>query len=119
MRYYFILFAFFSFFFCSVLAQNNYRGIVINAVNDQPVSGVTINVANKPVAISDTSGLFQFSDSSSKVVISFSAVEYLSQTNNYKAGTFITAALSPSSTYLMPAIVTAFERNTTLKNIPV
>ena len=119
MRYYFILFTFLPFFFSSVIAQINYNGVVINAVTDLPVSGVTINVANKPVAISDTSGLFQFSDSSNKIAISFSGVEYLSQTNNYKAGTFITVALKPSSTYLMPAIVTAFERNTTIKNIPV
>lgn len=119
MRFYFILFTFLAFSFSSVTAQNNYKGVVVNAANDLPISGVTITVGNKPVAISDTSGLFQFSDSSSKITVQFSGAEYLSQTNNYKAGSFITAELNPSSTYLMPAIVTAFERNTTLKNIPV
>ena len=118
MRYYFLFFILFSFYFTSTNAQNNYKGVVINATNDQPIAGVTIMVANKPVTVSDTAGAFQFSDSSNKMTISFSSVGFLIQTNNYKAGQLIIAKLNSVSTFLLPVIVTAFERNATLINIP-
>ena len=119
MRYNFLLFILFSFYFTSTTAQNIYKGVVINATNNQPVAGITIVVSNKPVTVSDTAGVFQFSDSSNKISISFSGVGFLVQTNNYKAGQTIIAKLNSASTFLLPVIVTAFERNTTLKNIPV
>ncbi len=119
MRYNFFLFLFFTFYFSSVIAQNSYTGVVINATNNKPLAGVTISIANKPIAFTDTSGAFQLSDSSNKIAISFSSIGFLTQTNNYKGGQLISVALNEVSTILLPAIVTAFERNTTLKNIPV
>ena len=119
MRYYFIIILFFSFYCTPAIAQNNYRGIIKNSATDQPLVGVTIIVANNAIAVSDTAGKFQLDDSSSKISISFSSIGFLTQTNNYKQGQFINVALRSSATFLQPAIVTAFERNTTLKNIPV
>ncbi len=119
MRYKFISIFFISFYGSLVLAQNNYKGVVISTENNQPLAGVTISIANKPIAITNGKGVFQFTDSNSKVVIGFSHIGYLSQLNNYKAAQTITVTLNPSGTVLSTAVVKAFERNTSLKNIPV
>lgn len=119
MRFKFIVIFLFSFSGSRLMAQNNFKGIVLSAENDQPLAGVTISVANKPVAVTDEAGVFQFSDSGSKLSIGFSHIGYLSQTNKYTTTETIAVALNPSGTTLSPAIVKAFERNTTLKNIPV
>jgi iron complex outermembrane receptor protein len=101
------------------MAQNNFKGVVLSAENDQPLAGVTISVANKPITITDNAGMFQFNDSNNKVTIGFSRIGYLSQANAYKASQTITVTLNPSGRFLSTAVVKAFERNTTLKNIPV
>ena len=107
-------------FSCSqLMAQNNFKGNVLNAENDQPLVGVTISIAGKPIAISGSAGMFQFVDSNKKLNIVFSQTGYLSQAYTYKAGENIAVTLSPSVTFLSTAVVKAFERNTSLKNIPV
>lgn len=119
MRYPFIIVLIFSLYCTATFAQNKYSGSIINAATDQPLVGVTITVGNNAITISDTAGAFQLSDSSTKIALSFSSIGFLTQTNNYRAGQFINVILRPSATFLQPAIVTAFERNTTLNNIPV
>ena len=101
-----------------LMAQNNFKGIVLSVENEQPLAGVTISVANKSIAVTDEEGMFQFSDSSAKLTITFSHIGYLSQNNIYKAGRSIKVTLNFSGTILSTAVVKAFERNTTLKNIP-
>jgi iron complex outermembrane recepter protein len=107
--------------FCNsmLMAQNNFTGMVINGADNQPMAGVTISTAGKPVAVTDTAGNFIFSDSSTAIAIGFSYTGYLSQTNKYLAGQLINITLNPFATFLSTATVTAFERNTALKNIPV
>ena len=61
MRFKFIVIFLFSFSGSRLMAQNNFKGIVLSAENDQPLAGVTISVANKPVAVTDEAGVFQFS----------------------------------------------------------
>jgi iron complex outermembrane receptor protein len=102
-----------------LVAQNNFNGIVLNAETDEPLAGVSISVSGVPVAISNSAGLFQFVDSNRKLHLVFSSTGYLSQSNNYKAGENITVTLTPAVTFLSTAVVKAFERNTSLKNIPV
>ncbi len=102
-----------------LMAQNSFKGVVINATNNLPLEGVTISTAGKPVAVTDTTGTFIFSDSSTSTSISFSYTGYLSQTNKYTAGQLISVTLNPFAGFLSTATVTAFERNTALKNIPV
>ena len=116
---YTILLIFLVNIFSRLTAQNNFKGMVVSTENNQPLAGVTITVGGKAISITDSTGLFQLSDSNSKVFISFSHVGYLSQSGNYKAGQPISIPLSPSGTVLSAAIVKAFERNTILKNIPV
>ena len=107
-------------FFCRVaMAQNNFKGIVSAAENDMPLTGVTISVANKPVAISDSAGVFQFNDSNDKVNISFSYIGYITYSGYYTTAQKIEVSLSPNSSFLSIATVKAFERNATIKNIPV
>ena len=103
-------------FFCSVaMAQNNFKGIVSAAENDMPLTGVTISVANKPVAISDSAGVFQFNDSNDKVNISFSYIGYINYSGYYTTAQKIEVSLSPYTSFLSTATVKAFERNTTIK----
>ena len=119
MRYKFISAFLLNFLATLLIAQNNFKGIVLNAENDQPLAGVTISIAGRPITISDSAGMFQFADSNNKVIIGFSYIGYISQSGKYKAGEIITVTLNPSATFLSTAIVKAFERNTSLKNIPV
>ena len=118
MRYKFIVIFLLGFSGTLLMAQNNFKGVVVSVENDLPLAGVTISVANMPIAVTDEEGMFQFSDSSAKVSVGFSYVGYLYQANIYKAGQIISVTLNPSGTILSTAIVKAFERNTILKNIP-
>ena len=118
MRYKFTVIFLLGFSGTLLMAQNNFKGVVVSVENDLPLAGVTVSVANKPIAVTDEEGMFQFSDSSAKVSVGFSYVGYLYQANIYKAGQIINVTLTPSGTILSTAIVKAFERNTILKNIP-
>ncbi len=118
MRYTIVVIFLLNFFFCPVMAQHNFKGIVFSAENNLPLAGVTISVAGKSVTQTDSTGVFQFIDSSDKVSIHFTHIGYLSAVGKYAASQLINVELNPAGITLSSAIVKAFERNTTLKNIP-
>ncbi|MEO6356165.1 MAG: TonB-dependent receptor plug domain-containing protein, partial [Ferruginibacter sp.] len=118
MRYTIVVIFLLNFFFCPVMAQHNFKGIVFSAENNLPLTGVTISVAGKSVTQTDSTGVFQFIDSSDKVSIHFTHIGYLSAVGKYAAAQQINVELNPAGLTLSSAIVKAFERNATLKNIP-
>ena len=78
-----------SFWGTLLTAQNNFKGIVISTQDNQPLAGVTVSVANNPIAITDSKGAFSFSDSNTKAYLVFTYVGYktfsgsfISDTNN-------------------------------------
>ena len=119
MCYKFIIIFLAAFSTSVLIAQNSFTGVVTSALNNEPLAGVTIVVAKTPVAVTDSAGVFQFNTGADKATINFSHIGYLPQANSYKAGQAITVKLSLAETFLSAAVVKAFERNTTLNNIPV
>ena len=119
MRYKCIVLLFCSFLIGQLMAQNNFKGIVKNAGSSEPLPGVTITANGLPVTLTDSAGMFQFTDSSRAVNIGSSFIGYLPQTQRFIAGEPITITLAYAENYLSAVTVQAFERNTTLNNIPV
>ncbi|WP_301922863.1 TonB-dependent receptor domain-containing protein [Ferruginibacter sp.] len=108
-----------SFWGTLLTAQNNFKGIVISTQDNQPLAGVTVSVANNPIAITDSIGAFSFSDSNTKAYLVFTYVGYTTFSGSFISDTNNIISLNPAGTFLQTAIVKAFERNTTLQNIPV
>ena len=100
-------------------AQSVFKGIVVSKESAKPLPGVTLSISERPVAITDTNGVFQFSSFNQSEIISFSHVGYIAVTANYTASQSILIQLAQSGNLLGEMVVRAFERNTDLKNIPV
>ncbi len=100
-------------------AQTIFKGVVISKSLAKPLSGVTISVGNKPVAITDIDGVFQFSSSNQKEFISFTHTGYLPVSAYYIASQNLLIQLAESGNLLAEMVVRAFERNTDMKIIPV
>ena len=103
-------------FSTGVSAQYIFTGS-ITVADKIPLQGVTISTGKKAVAISDSTGYFQFTSTASTIKISFSFVGFQSQTAVYKSGQAVNIVLSKSTTFLEEAVVKAYEGNTVLKNM--
>ena len=119
MRYKFIALLLFSFSGHLLLAQNSYTGVVINSVTKAPLAGVTIMVAKKIVAVTNTAGAFQFNYTDTTATIEFTHIGYTPQVNNYLAAQRLIIMLNQDEHLLSAVVVQAFERNAALSDIPV
>ena len=99
-------------------AQYIFTGTIIDDAK-VPLQGVTISADKKIIGISDIAGNFKFTSTTPTILISFSFVGFQTQAAVYKSGQPVNITLSRPAIFLAEAIVKAYERNTTLKNIPV
>ncbi|MEO6720672.1 MAG: TonB-dependent receptor plug domain-containing protein, partial [Ferruginibacter sp.] len=99
-------------------AQYQFRGTVAGSEGGLPLRGVTISVAQQPVAVTDSNGVFEFSSVVQKSLLQFSHVGYQASSAVYNSGSNLQIILYRSNAFLAETVVKAFERNTALKNIP-
>lgn len=119
MRYHFFLLLIVISFTDSLMAQNIFNGRIVDGTTKQGLQGVSIIVDKKEKTVSDSAGNFNFTDSIAEVNIIFSRVGYLSFAKNYFSIKPITVTLFSTETVLSPVMVQAFEKNTTINNVPV
>ncbi|MBC7889694.1 MAG: TonB-dependent receptor [Ferruginibacter sp.] len=121
MRFIPFLISFFLCVFCFVNISGQYifKGKVKGIEGEKPLPGVTISVDKNAVAITDSSGVFEFNSSKEVNNIDFSYVGYQPVSARYRAQQNLVIVLYPSNSFLSEMVVRAFERNTGLKNIPV
>lgn len=100
-------------------AQTVFQGLVMSKELAKPLPGVTISINGKPVAVTDTNGVFQFSSFNQSETLSFSSIGYLPHFAKYSASENLLIQMTQSGSLLSELVVRAFERNTELKNIPV
>ncbi len=103
----------------ALFAQNNFNGKVISTQDNAPLPGVTVRLRGLPVAVTGPTGLFHFEDSGTIISVSFSHKGFQDFLTTLHQSVTATIPLTYTATLLQPAIVKAFERNTTLQNIPV
>jgi len=99
--------------------QFTFKGSVVNSESGAWVQGATLSVGQQVVAISDSAGAFEFDSPQQTLTIVATHVGYRLQFGRYTAGGTLILMLSPMGEYLEEMVVTAYERNTVLKNIPV
>ena len=92
--------------------------MVIGSEGGQPLQGVTITIGEQPVALTDSNGVFKFESTLQKSLLEFSHVSYQASSGVYNAGVNAQIVLYRSNAFLAETVVKAFERNTSLKNIP-
>lgn len=116
-----ILISFFLCVFCSLKTCGQYvfKGIVLSGEGEKPLSGVTVSVDKKKVAVTDTTGVFEFNGLTEKITIAFSHLGYLVISAKYRAQQNLSIILYPANSFLSEIVVKAFERNATMKDMPV
>ena len=115
----FILIFIFSFLGGPLLAQHNFEGKILDETTNRYVEGVIIKANNMEKSVSDSGGRFQFIDSNLSVNVTFSRNGYQLFTKNIISGEPNNIVLKLTDSLLSPITVQAYERNTTLNNIPV
>jgi iron complex outermembrane receptor protein len=115
----FICFSFFVFYSVKLAAQYNFKGVVISRELAKPLMGVTVSINGKSLALTDSNGVFELTCTHDSASISFTNIGYLPNTANYIAQQNLVIQLSQSGELLSEMVVKAFERNASLKNMPV
>ena len=100
-------------------AQYSFSGLVTDREKNLPMAGVTVSFGNKLIALTDLSGTFSFTADTSKALVSFSHTGFETYSKMMTANEHASIVLNRSSPYLSEVVVRAFEKNTSLQNIPV
>ena len=119
MRFIYFIFIVLVCFSFKVHAQYTFKGKVVSGEEAKPLQGVTLSVDKKALAVTDANGLFEFSSSSDQCTIFFSHIGYESLSASYSARQQRVIVLYATHDDLSSVTVRAFEKNTTLKNLPV
>jgi iron complex outermembrane receptor protein len=115
----FICFSLSVFYSVKLSAQYNFKGVVISRELAKPLMGVTVSINGKSFAVTDSNGVFELTNANDSALIRFSHIGYLPNTAKYIAQQNLVIQLSQSCDLLSEMVVKAFERNTSLKNMPV
>ncbi|MCW3091060.1 MAG: TonB-dependent receptor plug [Ferruginibacter sp.] len=108
-----------AFCFASTCGQYIFKGRVQSSEDKKGLTGVTVLADTNAVALTDSNGVFEFSSSKEKSTISFSHIGYQAVSGKYSAGQFIGIVLYSAHSFLSEIVVKAYERNTSLINMPV
>lgn len=101
-----LLFSVFLLVFCSVACAQTVSGVLVNA-NNQPLSGVTVQVKNTMKAtVTNDEGRFQINASGRDVLV-FTSVGYVTKEESVAGRTTINIQLESSSQNLSEVVVTA------------
>jgi len=112
----FILLTVFSF---TANSQFLIKGKVVSLDLRQPLQGVSISLGNKVLATTDVNGLFELNSSNEKIKLLFSHVGYESLLIDFINGQNKLVELHATDDNLLSVTVKAFEKNASLKNLPV
>ncbi len=114
--YLFILSVFFS---IRAHSQFVFKGIVVDFDQKQPLQGVTISSSNKVLATTDVNGLFELNSTVEKSKLLFSHIGYDLFSIDCISGQNKLVELHSTDENLLSVTVRAFEKNTSLKNVPI
>ena len=112
----FILLILFSF---TANSQFLIKGKVVSLDQRQPLQGVSVSLGNKVLATTDVNGLFELNSSIEKSKLLFSHVGYESLLIDFINGQNKLVELHATDDNLLSVTVKAFEKNASLKNLPV
>jgi iron complex outermembrane receptor protein len=112
----FILLTIFSF---TAHSQFLIKGKVVSLDQKLPLQGVSISLNNKVLATTDVNGLFELNSTVEKGKLLFSYVGYESMLIDFIKGQNKLIELQPTDENLLSVTVKAFEKNASLKNVPV
>ena len=108
--------------FCLLFFVPGYTQVLIkgNIVNErlQPLQGVTVALKNRAAAVTDSAGNYSFTVSSLPVSLSFTHVGHTTADIRVTALPVTQVILLPENNFLEEAVVKAFEKNGSVKNIP-
>ncbi len=113
----FYLSVIFCFSVATSMAQFSFKGRVV-ANDNTALQGVSIEVNKAAVTTSSASGTFMFNAESDSVKIRFSYAGFKTFSGVFVAPDSVLVVLSRMADLLPEAIVTSYESNTVLKNIP-
>ena len=108
-----------GFFSLPLAGQFLFKGSVLGSEGGLPVQGVTISVGQQVVATTDSMGTFEFNSTTEKTVLQFSHVGYQTISGLFTPQSAGSIILYRSNAFLAETVVKAFEKNTSLKNIPL
>jgi iron complex outermembrane receptor protein len=112
----FVLLTLFSF---TAHSQFIFKGRVLDFDQKQPLQGVSISLGNKVLATTDANGLFELNSAVQKTKLLFSYVGYESLLIDFINGQNKSVELRSTDENLLSVTVKAFEKNASLKNLPV
>ena len=112
----FILLTLFSF---TANSQFLIKGKVVSLEQRQPLQGASISLGNKVLATTDVNGLFELNSTIEKSKLLFSHVGYESLLIDFINGQNKLVELHATDDNLLSVTVKAFEKNASLKNLPV
>ena len=108
--------------FCLLFFVPGYTQVLIKGyiVNErlQPLQGVTVALKNRAAAVTDSAGNYSFSVPSLPVSLSFTHVGHTAAAIRVTALPVTQVMLFQADNFLEEAVVKAFEKNGSVKNIP-